>query len=117
MREFLNDGHSAIAVALHEGVVVGMASSFAYVHPDKPRQLFVNEVGVAPAYRRRGLGRRMVALLLERGRATGCAEAWVATEEENAPARALFSGLEGREDPARAVVYTYPLAGGRAAAS
>ena len=46
--EFLHDPRHHIAVALDGGVVVGMASAVHYVHPDKPAQLFINEVGVAP---------------------------------------------------------------------
>lgn len=109
VREFFSDPRSLIAVALRDGVVVGMATALAYVHPDKPLQLFINEVGVAGACRHRGLGRQLVSLLLERGRAMGCAEAWVATEVDNLPARAVYTALQGREDPARAVVYTYDL--------
>ena len=36
-------------------------------------------------------------------------EAWVATEENNAAARALYTSVAGKEVPARAVVYTWPL--------
>jgi len=78
-------------------------------HPDKPWPLFVNEVGVAPSHRRQGLGRALLRCLLERGREVGCREAWVATEVENAPARALYLATGGREDDDLAVVYTYPL--------
>jgi aminoglycoside 6'-N-acetyltransferase I len=108
-RRFLDDPNSMIAVALHDDVVVGMATANVYGHPDKALQLFINEVGVAGAYRRRGLGKKLVRLLLARGREFGCVEAWVATEEDNMPARALYTALNGKEDPSRAVVYTYDL--------
>jgi aminoglycoside 6'-N-acetyltransferase I len=98
-----------IAVAIDNGIVVGMASAFSYVHPDKPLQLFVNEVGVSKTHQRLGLGKKLVRLILERGQELGCTEAWVATEEENAPARALYSSLGGKEDPSLAAVYTYAL--------
>jgi ribosomal protein S18 acetylase RimI-like enzyme len=110
-REFLDDPRHHMAVALDGDVVVGMASAVHYVHPDKPAQLFINEVGVAPSHQRLGLASRLVALLLDRGRTLGCCEAWVATEVDNAPARALYTHLKGREDPVHAVVYTFALAG------
>lgn len=110
---FFRDPRSMIAVAIDDGVVVGMATAFTYVHPDKPRQLFINEVGVAPPYQRRGLGSALVAALLERAKQMGCVEAWVATEEENTPARLLYQSLGGKEDAARAVVYTFPLSDGK----
>jgi ribosomal protein S18 acetylase RimI-like enzyme len=108
---FLAEPNSLIAVALDRGTIVGMASAFTYRHPDKPLQLFINEVGVAPDHRRRGIAKKLVARLLFAARELGCAEAWVATEAENAPARALYQALEGEEDESRAVVYTYDLSG------
>lgn len=75
-----------------------MATGISCVHPDKPRQLFVNEVGVAGPYRRAGVGRRLVEALLAHGERLGCVEAWVATETSNAPARALYRATGGQED-------------------
>ncbi len=105
---FLADPSNYLVVALDGEVVVGMASGFSYLHPDKPRQLFVNEVAVSEPYRRRGLGRRMVERLLEEARRRGCAEAWVATHASNTAGRALFGpSAGGQEDPDRAVVFTW----------
>jgi ribosomal protein S18 acetylase RimI-like enzyme len=107
---YLSDPNKLLAVAQDaQGVVVGMASGIAYMHPDKPLQLFINEVGVAARCHRQGLGRQLVQALLDRGRAMGCTEAWVATEEGNTAARALYTALGGQEDAERAVVYTYDL--------
>jgi ribosomal protein S18 acetylase RimI-like enzyme len=108
---FLRDPRNLLAVAIQDGVVVGMASGLTYLHPDKPLQLFINELGVAERCRRRGLARRLMTLLMERGRALGCTEAWVATEVDNAAARAVYEALAGKEDDDLAVVYTWPLAG------
>ena len=46
--EFLADRRHHLAVALDGDLVVGMASAVHYVHPDKPPELWINEVGVAP---------------------------------------------------------------------
>ncbi|HTQ12328.1 MAG TPA: GNAT family N-acetyltransferase [Rhizomicrobium sp.] len=99
-REFLADPHHHIAVALDRGVVVGFASGVDYVHPDKPRELFVNEVGVAPTHRGQGIGKRVVAALLDHGRAVGCKVAWVLTDRDNKAARALYEscGAEALSD-------------------
>ena len=109
LSEFLANPMNHIVVAVSGGTVVGMATGISYVHPDKPLQLFVNEVGVADAYRRQGIGRGLVALLLARGERIGCTEAWVATEVSNAAARALYTSTGGVEDEELAVVYTYEL--------
>jgi len=108
---FLSDPGNVLAVAIQDGMVVGMASAIAYVHPDKPLHLFVNEVGVSERCQRSGLGKRLMRAVLEQGRRMGCTEAWVATEENNLAARALYTSTKGAEDLDHAVVYTWNLAG------
>jgi ribosomal protein S18 acetylase RimI-like enzyme len=107
--EFLHDPRHHIAVALDGGVVVGMASAVHYVHPDKPAQLFIDEVGVAPSHQRQGIASELIARLLAHGRTLGCTEAWVAADEDNGPARSLYAHVGGQEEPVRAVIYTFPL--------
>lgn len=106
--EFLADPRHHLAVALLGDQVVGMASAVHYVHPDKPPELWVNEVGVAPPHRRQGLGKRLLEALFAHGRALGCTEAWVGTEESNAAARRLYAAVGGHEEPM--VYVTFRLA-------
>ncbi len=96
-REFLRDPRHHIAVALVDGQVVGFASGVHYVHPDKPAQLWVNEVGVSPDHQGRGIGRAVLQRLLAAGRDHRCEVAWVLTDRSNAAARALYGALGGRE--------------------
>jgi aminoglycoside 6'-N-acetyltransferase I len=105
--EFLADTRHHLAVAIDGGVVVGMASAVDYVHPDKAAQLWINEVGVAPTHRRRGIGRLLLDALLEHGRVLGCTEAWLGTEEDNVAARRLYESAGGRAEPF--VLYSFPL--------
>jgi aminoglycoside 6'-N-acetyltransferase I len=113
LRAFLASPTNALVVAVADDEVIGMASGVAYVHPDKPLQLFINEVGVSARFHRRGLGKKLLAALLQRGRELGCYEAWVATEVSNSAARALYISEGGKEDEERAVVYVYSLTEGR----
>lgn len=55
--------------------------------------LGVHGFSVDPAYRRRGLARRMMAELVEWGAEQGLSTVWVHTEVDNAPALALYEGL------------------------
>jgi GNAT superfamily N-acetyltransferase len=105
--EFLADPRHHMVLAVDDGRVVGMASAVHYVHPDKAPELWINEVGVAPTHQRRGIGKRLLAALLERGRALGCREAWLGTEPENTPARRLYASVGGRE--ATMVYVTFAL--------
>ncbi len=111
--EFLADPRHHLVVAVDEGagVVVGMASGVHYVHPDKPPELWVNEVGVAPTHQGQGVGTRMLQLLFARGRALGCAEGWVLTGEENAAARRLYAAVGGVETAEPPVMVTFRLDG------
>jgi len=101
-REFLADPRHHLVVACAGSTVVGMATALHYVHPDKPAELWINEIGVAPAHRCRGIGTRLLEALLAHGRALGCREAWLGTEESNAAARRLYAKVRGREE---AMVY------------
>lgn len=105
--EFLADPRHHLAVAIDDDLVVGMASGIHYIHPDKPPQLFINEVGVASSHQGRGIGRRVLDALLERGRSLGCHEAWVLTDESNSIARKLYAGAGGRIDSEPAIMYTF----------
>jgi len=121
-REFLEDHRHHIAVAIDGGLVVGFASGVHYIHPDKPPELWINEVGLAGTHRCRGLGKAVLMALFEVGRAHRCTKAWVLTHRTNVAAMALYSslgGTEGADDsgPADAMVgYTFDLANERARA-
>jgi aminoglycoside 6'-N-acetyltransferase I len=106
-REFLSDARHHIAVAVEDGLVVGFASAVHYVHPDKPPEVWVNEVGVAPPYRCRGIAGGLLNALFEVARSLGCAEAWVLTDRENTPAMRLYASLGGEEAPADQVMFTF----------
>jgi len=88
-----------LAVALDGTCVVGFASGVVHLHPDKPPELFVSEVGVAETHRQRGIASALLRALFDHARALGCAEAWVLTETGNAPARALYRAAGGTEEP------------------
>jgi ribosomal protein S18 acetylase RimI-like enzyme len=106
--EFLADARHSLAVAIADGMIVGMASGVRYVHPDKPSELWINEVGVSPDYQRRGLAKRIVGELLAEGRRQGCREAWVLTDFDNAAARATYRSAGGLESGPQLMV-TFPL--------
>jgi aminoglycoside 6'-N-acetyltransferase I len=107
--QFLADPRLHLAVALDAARIVGFASAVHYVHPDKPAELWINEVGVAPAYQRQGIGKRLIEALFQVGRDLGCAEAWVLTERRNLPAIRLYQSLDGVEPPDEAAMFSFRL--------
>lgn len=113
--EFLADPRHHLAVAVEKGQVVGMASAVHYVHPDKPPELWVNEIGVAPTHRRKGIGRLVLEALLERGHSLGCQSAWVLSEISDIQARHFYAAVGGQESPVPLVMVEFDLSGRKAA--
>jgi ribosomal protein S18 acetylase RimI-like enzyme len=109
LQAYLASPSNLLVVAVELDTVVGMATALTYTHPDKPLQMFVNEVGVSSGFRGKGIGRQLVEALLQRGRELGCHEAWVATEIGNTAARGLYAATGGKEDREHAVVYVFAL--------
>ena len=105
--EFFADPRHHLVVALDGDLVVGMASGVHYVHPDKPPELWINEVGVAPTHEGRGIGRRLVAALVAHGEGLGCVEAWVLTSQTNEAAQRMYRAAGGVPDDELSVMFVY----------
>ncbi|RWA68346.1 GNAT family N-acetyltransferase [Mesorhizobium sp.] len=102
-------GHFMI-VAIIDEIVVGQCAAVIHRHPDKASELYIDEVGVAPPFQRQGIARKMLDAMFEIGREHGCEEAWVGTEPDNGPARAVYEALNEPHGPAEEfVMYAYRL--------
>jgi aminoglycoside 6'-N-acetyltransferase I len=104
---YLADPRHHMVVAIKDDEVVAQVAGVVYRHPDKTAELFIDEVAVTPALRRRGIARALLNEMLARGKALGCEEAWVGTEHDNGPARALYES--GGVPPEPFVMYTFSL--------
>jgi ribosomal protein S18 acetylase RimI-like enzyme len=83
-------GHHFIA-AFADGEMVGQLAAVLHRHPDRrPTELYIDELGVAPSFQRRGIAARLLETAFVFGRELGCSEAWVGTEPDNLPARMLY---------------------------
>lgn len=98
------DHRMLLAVAGGEQVV-GMCSAVFYYHPDKPRQMWINEVGVGAAWRQKGIALRLVQQMLALAWEADCDSVWLGTEVENLPARALYRRAEARETEGLVIYY------------
>jgi ribosomal protein S18 acetylase RimI-like enzyme len=109
-REFLADTRHRLVVALDNDLVVGFVSAVIYLHPDKPApELWINEVGVAPTHQRQGIGKRLMQTVLEEAKRSGCTEAWVLTERDNAAAMTMYTSGGGTETLPDPVMFTFKL--------
>jgi ribosomal protein S18 acetylase RimI-like enzyme len=107
--EFFADPRHHLVVALDGDLVVGMASGVHYVHPDKPPELWINEVAVAPTHHGQGIGRRLVSTLVEHGASIGCYEAWVLTSPTNEAAKRMYRAAGATPDEELSVMFTYRM--------
>jgi len=109
LQSFLKDPRHIMFVALESRTVVGMASAVEHFHPDKPPQLWINEVGVASSHRRRGIGRKLVEALIAVAQDRGCVYAWLGADTDNLPAQACFGSVPDVGKPQPFVLYEWDL--------
>jgi ribosomal protein S18 acetylase RimI-like enzyme len=107
--EFLADPRHHLVVALDQDLVVGFVSSVDYVHPDKPPELWINEVAVAPTHQRRGVATHMLDATLTMAGRLGCLQAWVLTDRSNAAALRLYASAGGEIDDKDTVMFNFEI--------
>lgn len=108
-REFLADPRHHIVVALVDSVVVGFVSAIHYVHPDKPPELWINEVGVTESHQGKGIGKAIMNEMLKLGKRLGCVNAWVLTDKNNAAANGLYKSVGGSFSDEETVLYEFRI--------
>jgi ribosomal protein S18 acetylase RimI-like enzyme len=108
-QEFLGDDRHHLAVAIDAGIVVGFASGVHYVHPDKPAELWINEVAVAPTHLRQGIAQSLLRTLFDAGRVLGCTQAWVLTDRDNTAAMRLYASVGGDAGSHDHVMFEFTL--------
>ena len=89
----LKERNNILLVAVNEGVVIGQVLGVIHRHPDKPTELYIDDLGVSEKYQRRGIATRLIEQLYSIGMDRGCEEVWVATEPENEPAIKFYESL------------------------
>lgn len=88
------DFAASSAVAEAGGEVIGFVT--AYVPPGQPDTLFVWQIGVDPAYRGNGIGRRLLERLLTREVCRRLTRLETTVSPSNHASRALFEGVARR---------------------
>jgi ribosomal protein S18 acetylase RimI-like enzyme len=107
MRRYLDTPGHIMMIAIIDGLVVGQCAAVIQHHPDKPKDMYIDELGVSPAYQRHGIARRLMSEMLDLGKALHCAQCWVTTHSDNAPARGLYQTLGARAEST--VLYAFDL--------
>ncbi len=83
-----------VFLASRAAAPVGYVSAYRFPRLDHASdQVYLFDIEVAPAERRRGVGRRLVEALLVACRADGVTWAWAGTARENEAAQRLFASM------------------------
>lgn len=90
LHAYLAEPTHRMVVAMAGDLMVGQVAAVLHRHPDKPTELYIDEVGVSPSHRRQGIATSLMAEITAWGRELGCASAWLGTEVDNEPAKALY---------------------------
>ena len=98
LHDYLRAPGHLMVLAFEGELVVGQCAGVLHRHPDKPTELYIDEVGTASTHRRMGIARLMMDELFAWGRELGCEEAWLGTETDNEPAKALYRRYRPKED-------------------
>jgi aminoglycoside 3-N-acetyltransferase I len=104
-------GHHLLFAYDEDGRAVGMISGVEMTHPDKGTEMFIYELGVAPAARLQGIGAALVGTLARIARDNGCYGMWVGTEPDNEAALATYRRA-GAGDEAGFVLLNWDLIDG-----
>jgi ribosomal protein S18 acetylase RimI-like enzyme len=106
---FLAEANHHLLVAYVDGFAAGFVSAVETTHPDKGTELFLYELAVDAAHRRKGVGRALVEALASLGRERGCYGMWVLAETDNEPALATYARAGGRREHDPAIFVWEPL--------
>jgi ribosomal protein S18 acetylase RimI-like enzyme len=101
-------GHHLLFAYDEDARAVGMISGVEMTHPDKGTEMFIYELGVAPAARLQGVGSSLVAALAQLARENDCYGMWVGTETDNEAALATYRRA-GAGEEARFVLLNWDL--------
>lgn len=97
-RDIVDDPRSiAIVAEAADGTLVGYATGHpTYETGHAERGLYVGDLYVVPAHRRRGVARALLAALARAGHAQGARHLWLTAKEGNAAAHAFYRRLGAR---------------------
>jgi ribosomal protein S18 acetylase RimI-like enzyme len=106
LKNYLSDPRNILLIAYEKSSIAGMVTGTIIQHPAAKEWLYVDEVDVAPPFRKRGIGRAMMLEVLAYTRKNSMNEVWLGTEADNLPANKLYSSLSPSETE-QLVGYTF----------
>lgn len=97
LRQIVNNPDYILLIAYDGDKPVGIALAAKQLKPDGKHWLYVDELGVRPDYRQRGIARSLMEKLFEIAKEWNLEELWLGTEPDNKAANRLYSSLKPSE--------------------
>lgn len=88
----LMPGH-ALFVAIGGETVVGQILAMIQFQADRAPQLYIDNLGVAPPFKRQGIAGDLFQAVMSWGKDCGCEQVWLATDVGNSEARGFYASL------------------------
>jgi len=110
MRRLLESVNNYLIVADINGSAAGFLIAHRVPRVDRDRfMIYLYEIGVAEAFQRQGIGRRMIELLKREASEDSVTNIWVGTEESNTAARRLYESTGGVPEPELIIEFNYNM--------
>jgi aminoglycoside 3-N-acetyltransferase I len=107
---FLENPANYLLVAEADGCLAGFLLAYRLERADrKENQMFVYEIEVAPAWRRRGIGASLLRRITEAAREEGMFEAFVMTDRANEAAQGLYRATGAEAENENSMLFTWPF--------
>ena len=98
LRKFLGNDDHIYLLAYRGSALAGAAHAYVLLHPAGHSVVYIDEVDTATSHRRSGVATALMDELFLWSRERGAREAWLGTEDDNVPAKALYRKLEPDEE-------------------
>lgn len=108
VQRFLTQPDHHLCIAYLSGQPTGFVSGVELTHPDKGTEMFLYELSVDEPFRRRGVGKALVAALVDLAHDRGCYGVWVLTDSDNVAAVRTYPSA-GLREPQEQLMLSHPL--------
>jgi ribosomal protein S18 acetylase RimI-like enzyme len=91
--DYVAASHHIMLVAVRDRRVIGQVLAVVHRHPDKPSELYIDDLGVAEDCHRQGVATQLLKRAIVLGKQSGCEEIWVGVEPDNEIAKTFYKSL------------------------
>ena len=110
IKYFLSSDLNQLLLAYAEDKVAGMLTAHELRKLDKRKcEFLLYEIEVKKEFRGQGIGKMLIARLIEIAKQKGAYEVWVLTDDDNVPANRLYTSAHPKHEKSNSIMYSYDL--------